>query len=466
MKSSVVRSAFWMVFGAVAWIVGSQTFGLNISMSHAHHSASPGVTVIEPPGASLPRVERYGADTVVVPAELARKIGLRIEEATVASHSIKLPSFHGVLALDSDCLSHVHARFGGEVVEIGQLKSASGGLVRPNRVGDRVEQGDLLAVVWSTDLGSKKSELVDALAKLKSEEDLRDRLKKLASEGASPTRNYRDAEKAVQSRLVEVANAERTLRTWRMTDEDILNIRREAERLIDAQHATAEVKDWARVEVRAPLSGIVLEKNVAVGAIVDTTTELYKIGDTSHLTAWVHVYEEDLPLLDTLPRPVPWTVSVPSRPGVEFAGSLDRVGSVIDQAQHTALVSGRVENPTGDLKVGQFVTVTIELPPCMNEIELPVAAVVEDGRQSVVFVENDSSSCRFCRRSVKVVRRSRETIYVKAEDDGVRPGMRIVTAGALMVKNAMDQLAVPPAEATTAAIRPARTRPGGSPASL
>ena len=443
MRSSALKCVAWMSLGAVLWYVGGRV--ADVCMSKSTHAATPHIQAEnEPLLESFPKVERVSDDTVIVPAELARKFGLHISDTSVESEPVKLPSLYGVLALDNDCLSHIHARFGGEVVEVGQLET-DGGKPRSIRVGDRVKKGQLLAVIWSTDLGAKKIELMNALAKLRSEEDLRDRLKKLALDGGTPGRSYRDAEKEVQTRLAEVANAELTLRTWRLSDEDITKIRQEADRLADSQIPAAELKEWARVEVRAPIDGVILEKNVSVGALIDTTSELFKIGDTSHLSVWAHVYEEDLPLLESLPQPISWTVSVPSRAGSEFTGTLDRISAVIDPAQHTALVAGRVENKAGDLKVGQFVTVTIELPPSREELELPVTAVVEDGRQSVVFIENEVDPYCLTRRHVKVVRRCRDRIYVKSEVDGVRPGLRIVSAGALMVNNAMEQLAVPAA---------------------
>jgi cobalt-zinc-cadmium efflux system membrane fusion protein len=442
MRFNRVKFAVWLTMGAIVLTGGG--FAARVAMSHSpedySHASQTHVSELNSP--SMAKMERLGSDSVRVPTAVAKKIGLRTATASVADRPIRLPAFHGVLALDNDCLSRVHSRFDGEVVEIGQF-TLEDGSSRPLRVGDRVEAGTLLAVVWSTQLGEKKSELIDAVAKLRSEEELRDRLKKLASEGASSGRNYRDAEKAVHSRLVEVANAERTLRTWRLSDEDIAKIRSEAERLVDSQEPGTDFKDWARVEVRAPMSGVLLEKNIALGGIVDTTTDLFKIGETSHLVVWAHVYEEDLPLLESLPRPISWTVSVPSRVGSEFPGLLDRIGAVIDQAQHTALVTGRVENPSGDLKLGQFVMVTIELPPRKDELEVPVTAVIEDGRDSFIFVQDTLQENQFLRKSVNVVRRSRDTIYVRVEEHGVRPGETILTAGAMMVQNAMNHLAVP-----------------------
>lgn len=443
MQSSLIKPLAWMSLGAGLWFAGSHVAG----KIHAKPSLTSTCAItLEPHELATetwPKVERLSDDTVVVPVELASKFGLHVATTTKETNPIKLPSFHGVLALDNDCLSHVHARFGGEVVEMGFTKTEDD-TPRPIRVGDRVQKGQVLAVIWSTDLGAKKIEYMTSLAKLRSEIDLRDRLKKLSEEGGTSGRSYRDAEKDVQTRLAEVANAELTLRTWRLRDEDITKIREDADRLADSQIPASDLKNWARVEVVSPINGVVLEKNVAVGGLVDTTDELFKIGDTTHLSVWAHVYEEDLPLLESLHRPIPWTVSVPSRSGADFPGTLDRISAVIDQTQHTALIAGRVENSTGDLKVGQFVTVSIELPPSSDELELPVAAVVEDGHHSVVFVEREAEPYSFTRRNVKVIRRYRDRIYVKSEADGIHAGQRIMNAGALMVNNAMEQLAVPP----------------------
>jgi len=52
--------------------------------------------------------------------------------------------------------------------------------------------------------------------------------------------------------------------------------------------------------VKAPLDGVILEKNIAVGDIVDTSLDLFKVADLTSLGVMVHVYEEDLPTLRAL----------------------------------------------------------------------------------------------------------------------------------------------------------------------
>lgn len=450
MKSFMTGMGLGAGIVGVAIAVGVSLQYVSFSSANHHatgtrHPLSASATSVE--NESL-QVVRMGSDELQIPAEIAAKMKMNTAVISANSKPISLPSFQGVLALDNDRLSRVHARFEGEVVEIGKSTDGSDPTLR---VGERVRRGDLLAVVWSTDLGQKKSDLVDAMTKLRAEEQLRDRLKKLFDTGAGAGRNYRDAEKDVQIRLVEIASLERTLRTWRVTDDDFAEIRAETNRVAKADELTEttmpahEATEWARVEVRAPISGVILEKNVVVGDIVGTDTDLFKIGDIDHLAVWVHVYEEDLPILASLPRPIEWSVELPSRPGISFSGTLEKVGAVIDPTQHTALATGRVDNLNGDLKIGQFVTVKIQIPPPKDQLELPATSVVDSGRESYVFVRHEGEENLYSRRPVHVVRRFRDRVFVHHDDQGVQEGDVVITSGALMLQNVMDQLPDPSA---------------------
>ena len=119
---------------------------------------------------------------------------------------------------------------------------------RPLSVGDAVRKDQLLAVVWSKDLGEKKSELIDGLAKLKYDRKFYDEMKALFDKGAKPEQAVRDAALAIQGDLNAVAKAERTLRTWRLSDIEIAAVRKEAERLAGLMSAAAPDKMCATIQ--------------------------------------------------------------------------------------------------------------------------------------------------------------------------------------------------------------------------
>src|SRR5947209_20455232 len=86
-----------------------------------------------------------------------------------------------------------------------------------------------------------------------------------------------------------------------------------------------------------------------------------------------------------------------------------------------ALVKGQVTNqktkefPRGRLLVGQFITASIEVPiaPEKEEVEIPINALVEDGRDSVVFVQPDAQKPYFEMRRVAVVRRFEDVVHLR-----------------------------------------------------
>ena len=209
----------------------------------------------------------------------------------------------GTLMLDADRLSHVHARFPGEIVELGPGDGRSPAVC----FGQRVRKGQLLAVIWSRDLGEKKSDLVDALSQLRVDEDSLARISKAAAEGSVPDRILRDTERKVEADRIAVSRAVRILQSWRISKEEIDQVRAEADRLCEnhcrgRRRADREemVAQWAKLEVLSPLDGTMIERNVALGDLVDTNIDLFKVADLSRLRVVAHAYEEDLPSLDAL----------------------------------------------------------------------------------------------------------------------------------------------------------------------
>jgi cobalt-zinc-cadmium efflux system membrane fusion protein len=450
MRARIIRVALILavlagVAGSVAW------FGLPPVLHHAA-AANKSVAPPEKPAANPDALRRVAADRVMVPPGLVTRMGLKTAAAATPTKGRSLPAFVGTLDVDPALQSRVYSRFAGEVVSLGTtpepvptaLPAAPPAVAeRPLRRWDRVTKGQTLAVVWSKELGEKKSELLDALSKQRRDEEQLAALKETERSGAVPARSVRDAERDVEADRVAVEKAELTLRSWRLTDAEVAAVREQAARLGKAGGKRPDPAEWARSVIAAPRDGTLVELNTNATAIVDATTPLFVVADLSRLAVLAHVYEEDLPLLQGLPAPVRWTVSLPSRPGVTFPGTLESVGAVIHPEQHTALVTGSVANEDGQLRAGMFVTVTVTPPPPAGEVEVPADAVVEDGRESVVFVRSAADPTAYTRHRVKVARRYRDTVYLTAEPDGVRPGDEVVTAGSLLLNEGMAEQPAP-----------------------
>ena len=432
------------------------------------------------------------------PAELIRDrrgdYGLRLAPQAVAALQIKpvkvrratapraLPPQIGTLNYDNDRLFSIRPRFAGELAWVkDDVPEASGALstgksFRPLRFGDPVYQGDLLAIIWSKDLGEKKAALVDALSAQRFSQAALKRQSKLFEEGNISLAAYLATERQAQADTNAVLTAKRTLRMWKLTDEEIKSIEAEAKSILDQKKARdpEQEKQWARVEVRVPKfcddpnrKLIIVEKNTHLGDMVDPTkdTPLFRVADLSRLQIWVHPPEEYLPLLRKRlgkrdeAGPLTWQIRLqsdsPDTPPREL--EIVQIAPSLEPFQHTPTVMGYLDNPDRKYLIGQFVTATIFMPPPESTVEIPTDALNEVEGEALVFVETDAAKHEFGLRRVSVVRRFKDVTYVRrtltAEDEKfsqqevkrgrrplrpLEPGMRVVTRGVVEMTQALE----------------------------
>jgi cobalt-zinc-cadmium efflux system membrane fusion protein len=305
---------------------------------------------------------------------------------------------------------------------------------------------------------------VDAISQYRLDQEQMEKLEALYQQGATSEAAVRQARVAVEHDLNAIARARRTLRAWRLTDKEIKQVEDEADRIAERRKKTVSDKDWdketqwARVEVRAPFSGLIVERNVSVGDLVDTTTDMFKLADVEHLTVWAHAYEENLPELRGLPiARRHWSIRLKSDPNAKpLEGTFQEPGYVLDPNQHTALVLGEVTNPNRELRAGQSVTATILLPPPPDTVSIPATALIETGDQSVVFVQEHPDKPEYTLRRVVVAERRASVVLVfsklperkagkketngAAKEEPLHVGARVVTQGALLMKSALENL--------------------------
>jgi cobalt-zinc-cadmium efflux system membrane fusion protein len=223
------------------------------------------------------------------------------------------------------------------------------------------------------------------------------------------------------------------------------------------------------VTLRAPFDGIVVERNVHTGEmVVDNTVNLFQIADVRRMLVEANCPEDDLPKLESLlGGDRRWTVrTVGAAAGVGLGGSIDEIGYLIDPNQHTAVIKGYIDNTGRRIRGGQYVTATVEIPPPEGVAEVPTDALVDDGQQSLVFVQPDPSARRFTMRRVQVTHRFERTVFVRATPipegerltaqeaeagllprQPLRPGERVLMAGAVELKAALVDLESRPAKA-------------------
>jgi membrane fusion protein, heavy metal efflux system len=379
--------------------------------------------------------------TLEVPEDVRSALGIRkagVDQIAVAHtptwmRPLIMP---GSTMLDPTRIMRVRALFAPspsspKVIEIGQIKedpSMTGTgqtALRELRSGDRVTKGDLLAAFYSVEVGNKKNDLIDTILQYKLDNQILNGA--MAKSESVPSVYLWQYVKNVQGDISTIDRSVNTLRTWGISEEDIQAVRDEADKIKPEdvrkrlkQHTKADFDRWARVEIRATDDGIILDRNFSLHeGIVDNTTPLFQIakleqgGTGPRLMVTANCPEDELPLLDALPaNRRSWKVTTVGSPTID--GFIDDISLLIDPNQHTAVVKGHLDNKEGRIRGTQFASATVELPPPKDVVEIPTNAVIDDGQQSIVFVQTDAEKQHYTMRRVELTNRFDKTVFVRS----------------------------------------------------
>jgi len=288
------------------------------------------------------------------------------------------------------------------------------------KLGDKVAAGQVLLSLESADLGAAYSDFVKA----ESDFQLSKRNYELANDlYETKAMSKKDLVQAENDFLK--AQAE-----FRRTRERLLALRVPAEEL---DKPRTERLITSRFDLKSPLAGTVVERNVTVGQMVgaDPTQVLYTIADLNELQVVAEVYERDL---SRVSKGAAVTVTVEAYPDETFSGTIVYVGDVVDPTTRTIKVRCNVTNRDLKLKPEMFARVRLRVGSSRPVLALPKEAVIEVGGQAYVFVQ--AADGRYVRRPVVTGTMSGDTIQIR---EGLQSGERVVVKGALLLKGEMEK---------------------------
>ncbi len=285
--------------------------------------------------------------------------------------------------------------------------------------GRTVRAGDTLAVIASPDFGQAQADARRAATDLSLADRTLARTRDLFAHGVV-------AEKDVQAAEADDARA-----------------RAEAQR--SAARLALYGGDSAAVDqslvLRAPLGGVVVERNITPGQEVrpdqmlanapQLFAPLFVVTDPSRL--WVQLDLPESELADVRNgaalalRAQPW-------PNRTFRGTVTLVGSAVDPTSRTIKVRGVVDNPGRDLKAEMLVTVDVA-QSARSGVRVPASAVMLKDDAHIVYVVERPG--RFRRTTVSVDGGEGSTVFVV---NGLRAGDVVVTDGSLLLEQLYQSL--------------------------
>lgn len=187
----------------------------------------------------------------------------------------------------------------------------------------------------------------------------------------------------------------------------------------------------AGVLVRTPVSGSVVEMALAAGAFVNEGQVLAQVADTSRLWLEARVAEADAARLGEVKGA--WIrASGMAEPMALEVGRNARLvvfGRALDRETRTVPLILEFRDPGKGLRIGAAVRVELWSGARSETLAVPASALVDEGGQTVLFVQRDGES--FERRVVTPGLRDGNQVEVRT---GLKPGERVVTRGAYLVR--------------------------------
>jgi len=292
---------------------------------------------------------------------------------------------------------HVTSLGGGRVVDL------------KVKLGDYVKKGQTLLTISSPDLAAAFADYQKAVADEKVTRKSLDRTQLLFDRGAMAEKDLQAAQNAEEKAQVDVKTAEQRVRVL----------------------GGDPSQPGSLLQLRAPVSGTIVEQNVAGFEGVkslDNTPNLFTIADLSQVWVVCDVFENDLGLVHVGDAA---EVRLNAFPDQIFKGAVSDISRVLDPNTRSAKVRIVLANSKGLLRPGMFAVATFRSRKLHPVLVLPTTAIMRLHDKDWAFRKEASN--RYRRVEVQASGGSSDGWQevrngVKADDEVVRNALDFSTA--------------------------------------
>lgn len=216
---------------------------------------------------------------------------------------------------------------------------------------------------------------------------------------------------------------------------------------LDNARATLNIAklELSYTNINAPIAGVVAQRMVKVGNLVQLNAALFRIVDDSRLDAVLNVPERELA---TMKAGLPVTLQVDAVTGKQFNGTIDRISPVVDAGSGTFRVVCKFAGNDA-LKPGMFGRIGVVYDSRANALTIPRIALLEDEGEPAVYAVRNGMAVRV---GVKLGYTDGALAEVLA---GLKEGESVVTAGKVAIRDGakVDVIATPASQPAPVAQR-------------
>lgn len=304
-------------------------------------------------------------------------------------------NFFGKITADNNRLLEVYPVVGGNVNKVYV------------ELGDYVTKGQLLATIRSTEVASFESELENA-----------------QTDVITTQNNYKVAQELYQGKL----NSERDV----IEAKSLLDKAQSQLQRIKETYNIYNLKPGAIYEVRAPITGFIVEKKVNEGMLLrsDKSDNIFDIAQIDEVWAIANVNESDI---NQVKLGVDATVTTLSYPDKPYHSKVDKIFNIIDPETKAMKVRVKLNNSDFILKPEMRANIKLSFTEDRKMIAIPSVAVIFDKSKNYVMIFKDRNNIET--RQVEIFRQVGDTTYLTT---GLQEGEKVITNNQLLIYDALN----------------------------
>ena len=231
------------------------------------------------------------------------------------------------------------------------------------------------------------------------------------------------------AKLVETGDVSRTVYEQLSTEAETSR-----QQVSTAEAAVAEVRSRVALAqkavndtvIRAPLSGFVTARHVAVGESVTPATKLLTITRIDPIRLLLSVPATDAGRV-SIGQPV--AAEVEAYPAIRFEGTVTSLNPAISTSSRAMTIEARIKNPLGQLRPGMFATADVSQGRAVTALLVPASALINDtNTNSIRAYVVDNGTARLT------------IVQAGVERDGMVRILQGLSAGQIIATSNLDKL--------------------------
>jgi cobalt-zinc-cadmium efflux system membrane fusion protein len=265
------------------------------------------------------------------------------------------------------------------------------------QLGDVVQKGQTLAVLKSAEMAAYTKDYISSEADIRNTHRILESTQDLYKSGLASQKDLEQAQSDYQKAVAEGKRASQVIQINKSNENGY--------------------------EVKAPLSGFVVERNLTNNTQVraDNGQNMFTIADLSTVYVLVNVYESDIAKIQTGD---PVKITTLSYPDKVFDGKIDRINNMLDPDNKVMHARVTIQNPGNLLKPEMFANILIKAKSGESLPFINTSALVFNNDKNYVIVI-DGSKAKVHIQRVEISKTVEDRAYISK---GLKPGDRVVAS--------------------------------------